>query len=208
MSRQILKTIQQTDVKKKKTIGEIFVELNHKFPKGKLAKKLGISARTLRGYKSFLFGQTSRSIPEKRIEQLKKLAVKNGIKTYKRTEIKGIRGVTDLQDSLYTATQRSIDKAIKEHPDFSGFLVKINIIYKFKNGESVDKWYGDIYPASDRKNLNKIIVLFIKKLTAQKYVEYYTVKNIVISLNGEKEKRKTPNAGKAKTVKGRKSTKK
>lgn len=208
MKRKLLKTIQQSNVKKKKNIAEIYLELNSKFTQVQLAKKLGVSTSTLRKYKNFFFGLKSDKgdiqPPEKRIKKLKDIAKANGISTYKITEIKGIPKLVNIDTILTSITEKEISKAEKKYKDYYGFLLKVNIIYKFKHGSSVEKWYADLIPRSDRKKLDSIISLWIINLTSEIYVEYFIIKSLSISLTGERQKTKVSDIKQTKTTKRRK----
>lgn len=188
-NRKVLTTIKQDTVNKKKTLSELFIELNSRFTQKELSKKLGVSTRSIYNYKKNFFGKNiDWKITEERINQFVNLAKKEKIPLYKRKDLLGIPKLIDVKNPVSKALIQKLSKQINDNKGYGGFIIKVNLLYKFKNGGTEEKWYTDVLSPRSATKVNKAIGLFISKLTNETYIEYFKVKSISISLvNGKSE---------------------
>lgn len=183
--RKLGKQISQKGLGKKvkKSTNQLKAELTTR-EKGKkpiitnknLAKKLGISDRTLRSYKNYFasldnpkikLGKHDRKPPKNILDKISKLASKKKIKKTRDAGKKYDKSDIDTITTLISDPTWNKLKKESQSKNWFGWLVRINILFITKQG-SFDDWVTYVTSIKNKSELNRFIIGELQKLIESK----------------------------------------
>lgn len=182
----------------KKKANELVAELTEVKKRGKkkitrsdLAKKLGISDRTLRSYKKYFASLDNPSIklnkndrrpPKKVLDKLSSIAQNYKIKKtrqagnkFDKSQVETLSGVID---------KKTYDKIKKETKkvNWFGWLIRVNVAFITKQG-TFDDWMTFVTSIKDYEQLDEFIVAQLyKKITKKNSILGFEIIEVVINV--------------------------
>lgn len=190
---------QGLDKKAKKNANELIAELSEiktrgqkkKITRNKLAKKLGVSDRTLRSYKKYFASldnpnikltKNDRRPPKKVLDKLSKIASNYKIKKTRPSGNKFDKSeVETLKNVITKKTWNKIEKEM-DKPNWFGWLIRVKVAFITKQGTFND-WITYVTSITDYNDLDKFITdQLYKKVTNKNSILGFEIIEVVINV--------------------------